>query len=181
MWLNSIYGRGIAKFDGATATGSGNAAIAANLSNTQQFGVYALSASGSSGVGVYGNSSSGSALQGDSVTGYGLTANSLVSTAISAIGGARGITAQGATYGVYSSGPLGTSSTSFVNNLYANYTYYSVLSTGVLLYFYTGPATGGSTATFNGNNKPGTLNSTNQWLEVIINGVSYQIPVWQSN
>jgi len=183
MYLNSIYGRGISQFDGASPTGSGSyAAVVANLSNTQRFGVYALSSSGSTGIGVYGNSSSGSAIQGDSVTGYGLTANSTVGTAITAVGGARGITAQGGTYGVYSQGPIGTSSTNLVNNLYAQNTVNLVGQlSNIPMYFYQGPTVGSSVATFVGTNKPGTNSGNNQWLEFYINGVSYQIPVWISN
>lgn len=37
--------------------------------------------------------------------------------------------------------------------------------------------TGASTATFPGNNKPGS-NSTNTWLKININGTDYYIPVW---
>jgi len=54
MYLNSIYGRGIARFDGATSTGSGAyAAIVANLSLSQSFGVYATTNS-YNGAAVYG-------------------------------------------------------------------------------------------------------------------------------
>jgi hypothetical protein len=96
--------------------------------------------------------------------------------------GNNGVTGFGTTSGVHSDGPFTTTSTAFVTNLYANYTYCSIIqATGTLLYFQNGPATGASVATFNATNKPGTLNSTNQWLEVFINGTSYQIPIWQSN
>jgi hypothetical protein len=171
MYLNSIYGRGISQFDGATPVGSGSyAAVVANLSNTQRFGVYALSGSGSTGIGVYGNSSSGAAVQGDSVTGYGVVANSTVGTAIYAVGG---------TYGVYSQGPMGTSSTNLVNNLYAQYAYNLVGQFALTpLYFYKGPSTGASVATFIGTNKPGSSSVSNSWIEFIIGGTSYQIPVW---
>ena len=171
MYLNSIYGRGVSQFDGATPTGSGSyAAVVANLSNTQRFGVYALSSSGSTGIGVYGNSNSGVALQGDSVTGYGIVASSVVGT---------GIYASGGTYGIYSQGPMGTSSTNLVNNLYAQYAYNLVGQFALTpLYFYKGPSVGASVITFTGTNKPGTSTTTNSWIEFIIGGTSYQIPVW---
>jgi hypothetical protein len=126
--------------------------------------------SGSTGIGVYGNSSSGAAVQGDSVTGYGVVANSTVGTAIYAVGG---------TYGVYSQGPMGTSSTNLVNNLYAQYAYNLVGQFALTpLYFYKGPSTGASVATFIGTNKPGSSSVSNSWIEFIIGGTSYQIPVW---
>jgi len=54
MYLNSIYGRGIARFDGATSTGSGSyAAIVANLSLSQSFGLYGTT-NVYNGAGVYG-------------------------------------------------------------------------------------------------------------------------------
>jgi hypothetical protein len=96
--------------------------------------------------------------------------------------GNNGVTGFGTTSGVHSDGPFTTTSTAFVTNLYANYTYCSIIqATGTLFYFQNGPATGSSVATFSATSKPGTLNSTNQWLEVFINGTSYQIPIWQSN
>ena len=92
-----------------------------------------------------------------------------------------GVYGSGSTNGVYSAGPFGTSSTAFVNNLYAQYTQNLVgQGSGTLLYFQTGPTTGASTATFNPANKPGTTSGSNTWIEVIINGSSYQIPVWAS-
>ena len=70
---------------------------------------------------------------------------------------------------------------SFVNNLYANYSYILVgQASGTPFYFYQGPTTGSSVATFVGTNKPGGTSGNNSWLEFIINGTSYQIPVWAS-
>jgi len=68
-----------------------------------------------------------------------------------------------------------------VNNLYANYSYIMIgAASSTTLYFYQGPTTGASVATFLGGNKPGGTSGTNSWIEFIINGVSYQIPVWAS-
>ena len=224
MYLNSIYGQGVARFDGQnTASGisvSGYAAVVGNLSNIQNYGLYGTAnaagnsagvfgynsntssyysygvfgqnsnpyspaiygynygggtgiqgVSNSSGIGVYGNSSSGSGVEGDSVYGAGVKGVSISGNGVQGSG----------TYGVYSTTAFGTSSTAFVNNLYAQYTQNLVgQASGTLLYFYTGPTTGASTATFNPANKPGLTSGSNTWIEVIINGSSYQIPVWAS-
>lgn len=59
-------------------------------------------------------------------------------------------------------------------------------STGTALRIYSGGirlddtsfvGTGAATATFPGNNKPGS-NSSNTWLQININGTNYYIPVW---
>ena len=69
-----------------------------------------------------------------------------------------------------------------VNNLYSQYTYYlkGQGSGASNLYFQTGPTTGSSVASFTATNKPGSTSGNNTWIEVIIGGVSYQIPVWAS-
>ena len=96
-------------------------------------------------------------------------------------GTGAGVYGSGSTNGVYSDGPFGTSSTALVNNLYAQKAQNLVgQGSGALLYFQTGPTTGASTATFNPANKPGTTSGSNTWVEIIINGSSYQIPVWAS-
>jgi hypothetical protein len=96
-------------------------------------------------------------------------------------GSTTGVYGSGSSFGLYSAGPIGTSSNSFVNNLYANYSYIMIgAASSTTLYFYQGPTTGASTATFNGSNKPGGTSGTNSWVEFIIGGTSYQIPVWAS-
>ena len=220
MYLNSIYGRGVAEFDGANSGISGvSAAILANLSKVQSTGVEAYSnnsfltsgalrawnSSGGNGNAIYANqngtgvgvlaqSTSGTGVEGTGDTGVngigytvGVTGSGIngvygngSSAGVYGTGGTYGLYGSG-TYGTYSNGPIGTSSNSFVNNLYSNFAYILVgQASGQSLYFQTGPTAGASVATFNGTNKPGLSNSINQWIEVIINGASYQIPIWAS-
>ena len=110
-------------------------------------------------------------------TGYGVYGN----TTSAGSYGVYGVNSGGGT-AMYSGGPFGTSSNALVTNLYAQYTLNLKRqgSGSGDLYFYTGPTTGASVATFNATNKPGATNSTNQWIEVVINGSSYQIPIWAS-
>ena len=219
MYLNSIYGRGVAEFDGANSGISGvSAAILANLSKVQSTGVEAYSnnsfltsgalrawnSSGAGGNAIYANqngtgigvlaqSSSGTGVEGTGDTGVngigytvGVTGSGIngvygsgSSAGVYGTGGTYGRYGSG-TYGAYSNGPFGTSSNSYVNNLYGQYSVNLVgQASGTLLYFYTGPTTGSGTATFNPVNKPGA-STTNTWIEVVIGGTSYQIPVWAS-
>ena len=110
-------------------------------------------------------------------TGYGVYGNTTAAGSY----GVYGVNSGGGT-AMYSGGPFGTSSNALVTNLYAQYTLNLKRqgSGSGDLYFYTGPTTGASVATFSATNKPGVTNSTNQWIEVIINGSSYQIPIWAS-
>jgi hypothetical protein len=110
-------------------------------------------------------------------TGYGVYGNTTAAGSY----GVYGVNSGGGT-AMYSGGPFGTSSNALVTNLYAQYTLNLKRqgSGSGDLYFYTGPTTGASVATFSATNKPGVTNSTNQWIEVVINGASYQIPIWAS-
>lgn len=178
----NITGNGTFNGNSGSAPASlGTGAVIANATNTTNSGVVGYGSGVSifsQGYGVvgYANNSYSGGVYGYATAGLGVQGVASGSGGV----GVQAANTSGGT-GLSVIGPMTISSTSFVNNLYANYTYYSVLSTGALLYFYTGPATGASTATFNGSNKPGSLNSTNSWLEVIINGVSYQVPMWRSN
>jgi hypothetical protein len=196
MWLNSVYGRGIAQFDGAnTGTSGVTSAILANYSLAQQAGVEAFtnnsfltsaavrgfnSNSGSGGSGIYGSHAG----TGNGVYGLASGGNGVNGAGVNGVygsGSTTGVYGVGATYGIYSAGPIATSSSSFVNNLYANYSYIMIgAASSTPLYFYQGPTTGASVATFVGANKPGGTSGNNSWLEFIINGTSYQIPVWAS-
>ena len=220
MYLNSIYGRGVAEFDGANSGISGvSAAILANLSKAQSAGVEAYSnnsfltsgalrawnSSGAggnaiyanqngTGVGVLAQSSSGTGVEGTGDTGVngigytvGVTGSGIngvygngSSAGVYGTGGTYGLYGSG-TYGTYSNGPIGTSSNALVNNLYSQYTFNLKRqgSGSGDLYFQTGPTIGSGTATFNPANKPGA-STTNTWIEVVIGGTSYQIPVWAS-
>ena len=221
MYLNSIYGRGVAEFDGANSGISGvSAAILANLSKVQSTGVEAYSnnsfltsgalrawnSSGGNGNAIYANQNgTGVGVLAQSTSGTGVKATG--DTGLNGIGVSVGVTGSGVngvygsgssagvygsggtyglygsgTYGAYSNGPIGTSSNALVNNLYSQYTLNLKRqgSGSGDLYFYTGPTAGASVATFNATNKPGTTGGSNTWVEVVINGSSYQIPVWAS-
>ena len=220
MYLNSIYGRGVAEFDGANSGISGvSAAILANLSKAQSAGVEAYSnnsfltsgalrawnSSGAGGNAIYANqngtgigvlaqSTSGTGVEGTGDTGVngigytvGVTGSGIngvygngSSAGVYGTGGTYGLYGSG-TYGTYSNGPIGTSSNALVNNLYSQYTFNLKRqgSGSGDLYFQTGPTIGSGTATFNPANKPGA-STTNTWIEVVIGGTSYQIPVWAS-
>jgi hypothetical protein len=187
MWLNSVYGRGIATFDGTNnISGGTTAALVANASKAQMAGVEAFTnntfltsaalrgfnTATSGGNGVYGtHTGTGNGVLGICAAGNGVQG-----------GGTNGVYGTGSTYGVYSDGPIGTSSSALVTNLYSNFTK-TLLGqlSNTPMYFYQGPTVGASVATFVGTNKPGTNSGNNQWLEFIINGTSYQIPVWISN
>ena len=219
MYLNSVYGRGVAQFDGANSGISGvSAAMLANKSLGQSTGVEAYSnnsfltsgalrawnSSGGNGNAIYANQNgTGVGVLAQSTSGTGVKATG--DTGLNGIGVSVGVTGSGVngvygsgssagvygsggtyglygsgTYGAYSNGPFGTSSNSYVNNLYGQYSINLVgQASGTLLYFYTGPTTGSGTATFNPANKPGA-STTNTWIEVVIGGTSYQIPVWAS-
>jgi hypothetical protein len=137
--------------------------------------------SGSVRAGVYGIASATSGTYNAGIVGLGAQSNGLgVVGSGSLFGGYFSNSISGGN-ALYSNGPFSTSSNAFVNNFYANFAYILVgQGSGQTLYFQTGPTTGASVATFNATNKPGATNSTNQWIEVIISGSSYQIPVWAS-
>ena len=180
-------GQGI--FNGATAVGTNTFALIANQGGGAYGGIvgYAQNSSTILAPAIYGIANNNNVAGLFNATGssaVGIQANSQGSNpTIEAYstGTGAGVYGSGSTNGVYSAGPFGTSSTAFVNNLYAQYTQNLVgQGSGTLLYFQTGPTTGASTATFNPANKPGTTSGSNTWIEVIINGSSYQIPVWAS-
>ena len=128
--------------------------------------------------GVLGVASSIGASYNIGITGYGVN-NGL---GVFGYGDNYGGYFAGGTYALYANGPIATSSTALVTNLYSQYTFYlkGQGSGASNLYFQTGPTTGASTASFTATNKPGTTSGSNTWIEVIIGGVSYQIPVWAS-
>ena len=108
-------------------------------------------------------------------TGYGVYGNTTAAGSY----GVYGVNSGGGT-AMYSGGLFGTSSNALVTNLYSQYTYYLKRqgSGSGDIYFYTGPTTGASTATFLPSTKPGPTSGSVSWIEVYIGGTSYQIPVW---
>lgn len=72
----------------------------------------------------------------------------------------------------------GASATSSALELYSSTgVALKILSGGIRINDTSLVGTGAATATFPGNNKPGS-NSTNTWLQININGIDYYIPVW---
>ena len=158
---------GNAVFDGAYSSSGSTYAVVANASYNANGGVIGYAngifqaaifgqASGNAIGGLFQATGSQAALQGySSGTGNGL---------------------------YVSGGTMAINNNTLVTNLYSQYTFYlkGQGSGASNLYFQTGPTTGASVASFTATNKPGTTSGANTWIEVIIGGVSYQIPVWAS-
>ena len=148
MYLNSVYGRGIAQFDGANSVGSGTyAAILANKSLSQQVGVEAYTndafPTGGALRAYNQGSGAGNAIQATHIgSGNGIYAFSVNGTGVLGAGGAdgvrglgtNGVTGYGSVTGVgvygrhdsggaaiYADGYYKTSNSTQVTNLNANY------------------------------------------------------------
>jgi hypothetical protein len=193
MFLNSIYGRGIAQFDGTNSAGGQISAIVANGSGVQANGIYA-----NAGAGGYGVYASGSAGVG-AVNANGFTNN-----------GVAGATFGAAAYGgIFSNGGSGvaiynflgtivTNNSTLVNNLNAQYlngnqsSAFATVASGSPAYaanrlngsaglnvlrFTQGTLTGSSVAGFSGTNKPGST-SNNVWIQIDIDGTTLYLPAW---
>jgi hypothetical protein len=204
MYLNSVYGRGIAQFDGTnTGTSGSTAAILANLSLNQNAGieaytnntfltsgaVRAYNSQSGAGNAVYGyQGGTGNAVLGQSANGIGV--NGTGSTGIQGTGtigvngygntGSYGVIGQtlGTGYGVYSSGIMGTNNSGLVTNLYSQFTQ-TVVGTGGTnqLRFVQGTLTGSGVASFVSTNKPGS-STGNTWIQIQIDSSTFYIPVW---
>jgi len=193
MFLNSIYGRGIAQFDGTNSAGGQISAIVANGSGVQANGIYANAGSG--GYGVYASGASGVG----AVNANGFTNN-----------GVAGATFGAAAYGgIFSNGGSGvaiynflgtivTNNSTLVNNLNAQYlngnqaSAFATVASGSPAYaanrlngsaglnvlrFTQGTLTGSSIAGFSGTNKPGST-SNNVWIQIDIDGTTLYLPAW---
>jgi len=204
MFLNSVYGRGIAQFDGAnTGTGGYTAAILANQSLGQNIGIegYTNNTFVTSGAVRAWNQSSGA---GNAIyayhqgTGAGMLAQSANGIGVKGTGstglegtGTIGVAGYGSsggygTYGqntsggvaIFADGYFGTNNSTQVTNLYAQYANTLIGTAGVnQLRFVGGTSTGTATASFSGTNKPGS-NSSNVWMTMQIDGTTVYIPVW---
>ena len=194
MFLNSIYGRGIAQFDGYNNGGGTACAILANYSGNQTNGIYANAGSG--GAGVYASGSSGA---------VAVEANGFASTGINA--STYGTTAY-VGYFVHSNssypaaylwnGTFKINNSSLVTNLNAQYlngnqsSAFATVASGQSAYaanrlngsaglnvlrFVQGTVTGSSVAGFTGTNKPGST-SSNVWIQIDIDGTTLYLPAW---
>lgn len=204
MYLNSIYGRGIAQFDGANIGASGiSAAILANESLAQGVGVEALTTSaatlggallafnqGTAGGNAIGAFHSGtgrgifaSSASGDGVFGSG--ANGVVGVGTIGVqgngGGPGGFGARAQDVGGGNGaldvlGAMKINNSTLVTNLNADFARTLVGTTSNQLRFVSGTSTGTSLATFSGV-KPGGA-STNVWMTMQIDSTTIYIPVW---
>lgn len=194
MFLNSVYGRGIAQFDGYNNASGTVAAILANYSGTQTNGIYANAGPG--GAGVYASGGSGN---------VAVEANGLASTGINA--STYGTTAYGG-YFVHSNssypaaylwnGTFKINNSTLVTNLNAQYlngntsSAFATVASGAdayaanrlngsaglnVLRFVQGTLTGTATAGFSGTNKPGST-SSNVWIQITIDGTTLYLPAW---
>lgn len=182
----SVSGTG--SFTGTTAAASGQfTALYGNGNAGAVHGVYGeTNAAGvagvrgdstnASGYGLWGVSA-GNGLRGQGTgSGYGGYFLATDSTKALYVSGAGTFTGQVISTVATGTAPLSISSTTVVPNLTVQ-RLQSTTNTSILS-LRTGIAAGGSTATFNPNNKPGVNNTTNTWLEITIDGTIYLIPVW---
>lgn len=204
MYLNSVYGRGVARFDGLNSgTGGITAAILANPSLDQNTGVEgytnntflssgalrafnqgsgggnAVYASHSgSGNAVFGTSASGTGVLGSGTTGVQGTGTVGVRGSGGGPGG-LGVQAQdtgGGTAALDVVGTMRTNNSTRVTNLNAEFAGTLIGTTSNQLRFVSGTSSGSSVATFSGT-KPGGM-STNVWMTMQIDATTIYIPVW---
>jgi len=203
MFLNSIYGRGIAQFNGANSgVGGTTAAILANASLGQNTGVEgytnntfltsgalrAFNQGSGGGNALYashagvGNAVLGQSTGGTGVLGTGITgAQGTGTTGVSGSGGSGGygVTGNNTSGGtaIFANGYYGTNNSTLVTNLYADFAKTLIGTTGAnQLRFVSGTSSGASAATFSGT-KPGGA-STNVWITMQIDATTIYIPVW---
>lgn len=208
MYLNSVYGRGIAQFDGTNNVGGGNyAALVANLSHNQAYGVWAESSS-NNGAGIYGYNSNttnisaygifgqnanpyspaiygnnyggGVGIQGDSTgSGIGVYGNSNSGRGVegTSVSGPGVYGMSISGNGVYSIGPFGTNNNTLVSNLYSDFARSVVGTGGSNQLRFVGGTSTGSATGTFSANKPGS-NSTNTWMTIQIDATTLYIPVW---
>lgn len=173
----SISGSGT--FNGATATVVGNAAIAANVSDSAVHGVYARSTGVRTGVFGF-NSGTGTGIQGTNTGGgigvFGSASGVSGSKGGEFVGSGNGVTAlkagkvSGSGNALEVVGPMTISSTTLVSNLNAQLWNSATLQMNA--------AAGSSTATFNNTTKPGTNSGGNGWMIITYGGTKYAIPTW---
>lgn len=201
IYLNSVYGRGIAQFEGANSTAAGNSALIGNNSLAQPIGLTGFTQPTVVGYGVYGYNSQSASNVGSGVHGVADGSSASGVRGISNSSGGYGVRATNNSGGVgldISNGTMTTSSNTLVTNLNADLldgnhaTAFATVASGTdayaanrlngsagsnVLRFVQGTVTGTATATFNGSNKPAS-NSTNVWIQITIDGTTLYIPAW---
>jgi hypothetical protein len=201
MYLNSVYARGVAQFDGANSTSAGNSAILGNNTLSQPIGVTGFTQPTVVGYGIYGYNSTSASNVGSGVHGVADGASASGVRGISNSSGGYGVRATNNSAGVgfdISNGTMTTANSTLVNNLNADLldgshaTAFATVASGTdayaanrlngsagtnVLRFVQGTVTGTGIATFNASNKPAS-NSTNVWMQITIDGTTLYIPVW---
>jgi hypothetical protein len=182
MFLNSVYGRGQAIFNGSNTVGSYTFALVANSALGSNGGFISYSASifngavmgygSSSAWGGYFDSSGSQAALACSTSGTGpaLQANGKMTITNSTL--VTNLNAQ------YLNGNLATAFATSASTTPAYSADRLNGSAGLnVLRFVGGTVTGTGTATFNGANKPAST-STNEWIKITIDATDLYIPVW---
>ena len=201
MYLNSVYGRGVAQFDGANSTTAGNSAILGNNTLSQPIGIAGFTQPTIVGYGVYGYNSQSASNVGAGVYGVadGSSANGV--RGLSNNVGGFGVKATNNSAGVgldISNGTMTTANSTLVTNLNADLldgnhaTAFATVASGNdayaanrlngsagvnVLRFVQGTVTGSATANFVATNKPAST-SSNVWIQITIDGTTFYIPVW---
>lgn len=180
MYLNSIYARGAAKFNGVNSVGSDTFAIVANESLNTSGGIISYSANIFNGAMMgYGS--------GSAFGGYFQTTGSQAALACSTSGSGPALQVNG---------PMTITNNTLVTNLNADLLdgnhASAFLTTGGTAYaadrlngsagsnvlrFVQGTTSGSATASFPGNNKPGS-NSSAVWIQITIDSTTLYIPAW---
>jgi hypothetical protein len=204
MYLNSVYGRGVARFDGLNSgTGGVTAAILANPSLDQNAGVEgytnntflssgalrAFNQSGGGGNAIFASHlGTGNAVFAQSASGTGVLAAGTTGVVGSGTVGVQGngsgpgglgVQAQdlgGGTAALDVVGTMRINNSTRVTNLNAEFAGTLLGTTSNQLRFVSGTSSGVSLATFSGT-KPGGA-STNVWMTMQIDATTIYIPVW---
>jgi hypothetical protein len=194
MYLNSVYGRGIAQFDGYNNAGGNVSAILANYSGNQTNGIYA--SAGSGGAGVYASGGGGAvAVEASGLGSNGINASTYSSTNYA---GYFVHSNSSAVAAYIWNGKFQINNSNLVTNLNAQYlngnqsSAFATVASGANAYaanrlngsaglnvlrFVQGTVTGSAVAGFSGTNKPGST-SSNVWIQIDIDGTTLYIPAW---
>jgi hypothetical protein len=183
MFLNSVYGRGQAIFNGSNTVGSYTFALVANSALGSNGGIISYSSSVFNGA-VMGYGSSGAW--------GGYFDNSSTQAALAC-------TTSGTGPALQVNGRMTMFNSTQVTNLNANYlqgnlaSAFATSASGTAAYssnrldgsaglnvlrFVKGTTTGAAIAGFVSTNKPGLTNTNNEWIEITIDSTTLFIPVW---
>lgn len=182
MFLNSVYGRGVARFDGTNTIGGNTFSLVTNSSLNTNGGLISYSSTIFNGA-VMGYASSGA------FGGYFDSSGSQAALACSRSGSGAALQVNG---------PMTMFNNTEVTNLNANLlqgnlaSAFATVALGTdayaanrlngsagsnVLRFVQGTVTGTGVATFNASNKPAS-NSTNVWVQFTIDGTTLYLPAW---